>query len=136
VSFPVVGVQDAYVWFHILIYSYSSYCIGITSAQYEKHLKAEEARVKKSTSRKGAVPLGPDDISLDSDHDVDYSAHDDDVDLNATFGHSPMGFIIQALRLEAAQYVRTTHPTIMLSHRSTDISLLWRLLVQRKARRS
>jgi hypothetical protein len=45
-------------------------------------------------------------MNLDCDDDVDCGGHDgDDVNLSTTFGHSPMGYVIQALRLEAAQYV-------------------------------
>jgi hypothetical protein len=59
----------------------------------------EAACAKTTTSCKGAVRLGPDDAEIDIDYDGDNS------DLNTTFGHSPMGYVIQALRLEAAQYV-------------------------------
>jgi hypothetical protein len=69
--------------------------VGVTSAQLTNYLKAQEARAKKTRSRANAVPLDPD------------HAHDDDMDVDGdesqTPEDSPHGFVIQAMRLEAAQ---------------------------------
>jgi hypothetical protein len=69
--------------------------VGVTSAQLTNYLKAQEARAKKTRSRANAVPLDPN------------HAHDDDMDVDGdesqTPEDSPHGFVIQAMRLEAAQ---------------------------------
>jgi hypothetical protein len=63
----------------------------------QKHLNAEEARVKATHSRTNAAPVGADDESHDHDCDDDGTADASEV------GESPRGFCIQAMRLEAGQ---------------------------------
>jgi hypothetical protein len=70
----------------------------------QKHLNQEEARAKSTHSRANAVPMGADD---DSDE------HDDDDAAPGEDGESPRGFCIQAMRLEAGQYVLLALLTIL-----------------------
>jgi hypothetical protein len=81
----------------------------MTQKQVEKHLKDEAARAKNTTSCTNPVPLDP-DIDIDNDcggHDDDMDIDREDADRNEEGRplDSPKGFIVQGLRLEAAQYV-------------------------------
>jgi hypothetical protein len=73
----------------------------LTSKQLEKHLKDEASRAKTTGSRTNAMPIGADDES--SIHEDDYDMEVDHSDEGGFVVDSPKGFIIQALRLEAAQ---------------------------------
>jgi hypothetical protein len=81
----------------------------MTSKGFEKWLKSEQSRAKTTQSRAGALPIGPDDTC---DHDIAFGrddpmgeSDDEDGDDEAAVPptDSPKGFVVQSLRIEAAQ---------------------------------